>query len=364
MKKTLAAGFILLIAIILVLILFAPFESPVISKDNGSGSSNGTGDMTSVSDIIADVEDDEKASLKNDTLQSTEKEMNESFFPGIAASAHGFGEYVLFDEEGMYIYPRGDDRNDLSLSVESTRLAKKLRIKDLYSGYDYPIYPKEGYKFLLVSVTAASVADYLEKHTTPPTGDFTVIDPSGNYSPLLLIHEDIGAVITNEVSADTWVNRLFTISGVGEIYVGKQIFSSLNSVEGSGAMTGWIIYEVPEDFILTADTFLQLEVGSDRVYWKLYDILVDLQVSKNYNSGKITITYNPGAEGHLVRAIEAELVKADGSVERRYDEADDEEHSLTQTEFSFIGTPEDLDYLTIKLIRLDGEAIVKYQKEI
>jgi len=363
MKKELATGFILLVAIFLVLLLCAPFEPGNISTGNRSGSSHVIDGMTSGLNVTADMEDG-TAGLENDTLQSPEKETNELFFQDIVAEAHGFGEYVLYDYEDMKIYWQGDDRNDLSLSIDTVRFADKLRIKDLFSGYDYPIYPPEGSRFMLVKVTAASVGDYLKRYTTPATSNFTVVDPSGNYSPRLLIHEGIGAVIKNNPSPDATVNQLFSISGVGEIYVGKPIFSSLNSVEGSGTMTGWIIYEIPEDFRPTTETYLQLEVGNDMAYWKLKDILVDLQVTKNYNSGKIAITYNPGAEGHLVRAIEAELVKADGSVERRYDEADDEDSYLPQTEFSFIGTSGDIDHLTVKIIRLDGEEIVKYQKEI
>lgn len=360
MKKGMIAALILLTAFFLVVLLYAVSNAGNIFSGSVSESSPGLEDASSGLNTSTDffIEED---NLKNDTAVSPPQDTEEGrFFPAITETALGYGDYVLYDEDEMEIHSTGDERNDISLSVGKTRLMDRMYLKDLYSGYEYEIMPPDGFKFLLVSVTAASLADYLEKHTTPATGNFTVVDPSGNLSPRFNLDEDLGAIIKDEVAWDTMVNGRFVIRGVGEIYVGKDVFSSLNAAAGSGPLKGWLIYDVPEDFKVSSDTYLELELGGEKIYWRLHDIQVDLRVKKNYDSGRITISYNGGPESYFVHAIEAEMIKTDGSIEKKFVEADADEEYLPETEFFFSGTPGEQDRLIVKVISSDGKEYVKY----
>ncbi|MBN1432218.1 MAG: hypothetical protein JW931_05555 [Methanomicrobiaceae archaeon] len=280
----------------------------------------------------------------------------------ISSLALGFGEHIRYDEDTMTKYPPGDERNDISLSIKGIISMYRLYIKDIYSGYEYTVFPDDGFRFFLVSVTAAPVGEYLERYISPMTRDFIILDPSGTYNPLLLISESAGVEIRNETTWDTMVNERFVIRNVGEIYVGETIFSSLNNVAGSGSISGWIIYEVPDSFSPSAETFIQLTLADEKVYWKLHDILINLKVKKNYDTGGIRISYNGGPESYLVRGIEAELVMSDGSVQVKSVDKGDDEESLSETEIWFAGTAGDGDMLEVKVIRLDGEEFVKFQK--
>ena len=366
MEKGVVAALILLTAFLLAIIFAITFYLPGDSGSNFTQNESGLLSGTEYVPVGRNISTEsvvQTESYDNQTGSFSPGEMDE-FFSDIASGARGYGEYVQYDEDEMEILSTGNERNDLSLSVEKTRIMNRIYLKDLYSGYEYEILPPGGFKFLLVSVTAASIADYLERHTTPGTGSFVVIDPSGNISPRLDLMESIGAVIKNEASWDTMVNGRFVIRGVGEIYVGKAVFSSLNAVAGSGVLTGWIVYDVPDNYSVSSDTYLELELGGEKVYWRLHDIQVDVQVRKNYDSGRITVIYNGGPESYLIRAIDAKVVKADGSVREEYIEADENEESLPKTEFFLAGTPGERDLLLIKMISSDGDEFVKYQKKI
>jgi len=363
MKKRIVAVLVFLAAFFLVMIIYYASDPGNISTENISELSSGPENTSSGLNIPAGsfVEGN---SLKNDTSSSSSEETEDLFFRDISETALGYGDYVLYDEDEMKTGSAGDERNDISLSVGKTRLMNRMNIKDLYSGYEYEILPPDGSKFLLVSVTAASVADHLERHTTPGTGNFTVIDPSGNISPRFNLDEGLGAIIRDEVAWDTMVNGRFVIKGVGEIYVGKNIFSSLNAAAGSGPLEGWIVYDVPDNFTVSSDTYLELELDGEKIYWRLHDIQVDVQVKKNYDSGRITVSYKGGPESYFVRAIDAELIKADGNLEKKYVEADAYEESLPGTEFFLTGTPGKQDRLIVKVVSSDGEEYVKYRKMI
>lgn len=354
---------LIIFAFSLVLLSYAVVMTDFIFPENRSASSSGI-NISAAGMNLSTGRASEGNALKNVTVASTAEAAEDPFFQIIAEKALGFGEYVRYDGDEMEVLSAGDEKSDISLSVDRPRLTGSVHIKDLYSGYEYSVLPPQGFKFLLVSVTAAPVGKYLERHPSPMTKDFRVIDPSGEYSPRLVIIEELGAVILNSTSWDTMMNERFVIRNVGEIYVGESIFSSLNDVEGSGSVTGWIIYEVPEDFLLSDDTFLELEIGNDVIYWKLHDILVDLRVRKNSDTGRITISYNGGVEGYLIRAMEAELVRADGSVDEKSAEAGEDEEYLEKTEIYFSGTAGEQDLLTVKVIRLDGEEFVKHKKWI
>jgi hypothetical protein len=362
MEKGVVAVLILLTAFLLAIIFYIPGDSGSIFTQNESEFTSGTeyvpaGQNISTGSVV------QTESYDNQTGYISPGGMDE-FFSDIASGARGYGEYVQYDEDEMQTLSEGDGRNDISLSVGRTKTMNRMHLKDLYSGHEYEISPPEEFKFLLVSVTAAPISAHLERHATPATGDFIVVDPSGNITPSLDFAEGLGAVIKNDVSQDTMINDRFVIRGVGEIYVGKEVFSSLNAVEGSGALTGWIIYDVPVNYSVSPDTYLELELGGEKVYWRLHDIQVDVQVRKNYDSGRITVIYNGGPESYFIRAIEAKLVKADGSASEKYIEADENEESLPKTEFFLSGTPGEQDLLLIKMISSDGDEFVKYQKKI
>ena len=362
MKKRMIAALIILIAFFLVILFYIQADSDYISAQNKPESVSGTEYVTSGRNIS--TEPTVKAEISDNYTGSYSSGGPDELFSEIASVAHGYGEYVLYDEDGMQILSEGDERSDISLSFERTKTMNRMYLKDLYSGHEYEISPPEGFKFLLVSVTAAPVGAHLERHTTPATGDFIVVDPSGNITPSLNFAEGLGAVIENDVSHDTMINGRFVIRGVGEIYVGKEVFSSLNAVEGSGALTGWIIYDVPENYSVSPDTYFELELGGDKVYWRLNDIQVDVQVMKNYDSGRITISYNGGPESYFIRAIEAELVKADGSVEEKSVEAAEDEEYLPKTELFLSGSSGEQDRLLVKVVSSYGEEYIKYQKKI
>ena len=363
MKKILNAALVLIILLLMVLLLFDAFSSCCFFSENRSetlpgNNTSSTGLNTSADTVLNETSRD------NETGSSGSKDGIDPFLQNIRTYALGFGEYLRYDEDEMKIYPAGDERNDISLSVDRTRMAGRISIKDLYSGAEYTLYPKEDSRFLLVSVTAAPVSRYLERHPSPMTRDFSVVDPLGNYSPVLEIIGDAGVVILNDTSHDTMVNERFVIKNIGDIYVSERIFSSLNNVAGSGSVSGWIIYVVPEEFFISEYSFLKAKIGDDEIYWKLHDVLVDLQVRKNLDTGSISISYNGGAEGYLIRSIEAELVRADGSSDSKKIEKADDEDCLGSTEIKFTGTPGETDLLTVKVKRLDGEEYVKYHRWI
>ncbi|WP_157199061.1 hypothetical protein [Methanolacinia paynteri] len=362
MKKRMIAALIILIAFFLVVLFYIQADSDYISAHNKSKLVSGTESAPSGQNIS--TESAGQAESPDNYTGSYSSEGPDELFSEIASVAHGYGEYVLYDEDGMQILSEGDERSDISLSVGRTKTMNRMYLKDLYSGHEYEISPPAGFKFLLVSVTAAPVAAHLERHTTPATRDFIVVDPSENITPNLNFAEGLGAVIENDVSHDTMINGRFVIRGVGEIYVGKEVFSSLNAVEGSGALTGWIIYDVAENYSVSPDTYLELELGGEKVYWRLHDIQVDFQVMKNYDTGRITVSYNGGPESYFIRAIEAKLVKADGSVEDKSVESAEDEEYLPKTEFFLSGSPGEQDQLSVKVVSSYGEEYTKYLNKI
>ena len=122
--------------------------------------------------------------------------------------ALNLGGGAHYDEETYYQYPAGDNKNDISVTVDETRISTTLYLKNLFTGSELPIEPRQDFKYLLVKVSAAPLGEYLIRHTSPVTNSFELLDFSEVYSPLLNISENMGAVLKNDTSWDNKVNKI------------------------------------------------------------------------------------------------------------------------------------------------------------
>jgi len=136
-------------------------------------------------------------------------------------------------------------------------------------------------------------------------------------------------------------------------------------VDGSGPVSGWIIFEVPDSFVISPDTYVKLSPGKNDFLWKLHDIRADTDVYISPESGNIRIVYKGGPDQYLVSGLEATLEKTDSSVILKSVEKGEDEESLSPwAEIKIFGSGpvKGEELLTVKLIRPDGEKYTKYKK--
>ncbi|MBN2735204.1 MAG: hypothetical protein JXQ82_10190 [Methanomicrobiaceae archaeon] len=350
-KKAVLAVIILVFAIFLMLYLQNPVAFENKTEENPASFEN---------ESSLD-EQDAGGNISGPGVAGGEESDEPDYYP----DALGIGESIWYDEDTYNQYPAGENKNDISVSVDEIRISETLYLKNLSTGSELPVMPSQGFRYLLVKVSAAPVGEYLIRHTSPVTNSFELLDSTEVYRPLLEISEDMGAIMKNETLWDTQVNENFVISNIGRIYVAKTMFSSLNDAGGSGPVSGWIIFEVPESFVISPDTYLKLSVGKNAVLWRLHDIRAYIDVYISPGSGNIRILYKGGPDQYLVTAISAALRKTDGSVIlRSIEKAEDEESLSPWSEIMIYGSGpvagEEL--LTVELIRFDGEKYTKYRK--
>lgn len=275
--------------------------------------------------------------------------------------AYGRGERVYFNDKTNEQYSAGDSKITMSIYTESTKTSNGFYVKNMDTGEKAWIKPASGNKFVLLSVTVAPMGAYSQTYISPYTSDFMLIDGSNEYSPILEICDDPSVIIKNKESYDEPLNEEYVFNNIGEIYVGQNIYRSLNKKDGSGSKSGWLLFEVPDSFEVTKDTYLEMDLGNDDVHWKLFDIIASIVVSKSPTTGDITVRFDGGTEAQVIGSINVDVTLPDGTTNSDSITADGNQIPIG-SEMTVSGSKpgEGEDHVVVYFIRSDGSKIIKY----
>lgn len=123
----------------------------------------------------------------------------------------------------------------MSIYTENIKTSSVLYLKNMDSEAKSWIKPKSGENFKLISITVAPMGGYSQSYISPYTSDFLLIDGSTQYSPKLEICDDPLVEIEDIVVHDKSLNERYVFDNFGEIYVGQNIYRTLNKHDYSGS---------------------------------------------------------------------------------------------------------------------------------
>lgn len=254
-----------------------------------------------------------------------------------------------------------DSNSDFSIIVNDFKYKNDYYVTDLKTGNKVWVTSPSGKRFLFVSVTVGPITTN-ERHTSPYASDFKLVDGSNSYSPKLNVCPEMNVVIENLQTYDESIKDRYTLPE-GQIYVKQGFFASLNEAKGSGARSGWLIFEVPDTLTVSRDTYVTLSLGPELSVWKLFDIMASVSVDKSPLSGDIGVTFNGGPEAQMIYTIEVEVIQPGGI--RNIDSISIESGQRSIPATTKITVPgskpgEGKDHVIVTFIRRDGERIIKY----
>ncbi|MDD4127681.1 MAG: hypothetical protein PHV39_08350 [Methanomicrobium sp.] len=307
------------------------------------------------------VSDEETTTRSLQTQSSTENTDSDSL---LYPDAYGRGDRVYFNDATTHQYLKGESGSTMSIYVENMKPSSGLYVKNLDTGDKSWIKPESGKEFDLISVTVSPTGAYSESYNSPFTWEFTLIDGSKTYSPKLNICPEMGVNIVHDLYHNNeWINEKFTFENFGEIYVSQNLHNFLNSKAGSDSISGWLLFEVPESFEITKDTYMKMNLGSNDIYWKFFDIMAAVTVSKNPTKGDIVVKFDGGPETQIIESINVKVILPDGTVNVASLTSDENQSQIPiGSEIIVSGSKpgEGEDHVIVYFTRMDGQKIVKY----
>ena len=343
-------GFLL---IVLLIVFSFALSAGCTSQDSGQDKS-----LTDESRINSETITDSSSLSETYTPKETYATSSSGLmYPG----AFGRGERVYFNDASNKQYVAGESKATMSIYAESIKPSNGFYVKDMKSGEKGQIKPKSGYKYILLSITVAPTGAYSRSYISPVTSDFSLIDGQNKYFPVFEICDSPYVNIVNNYIYDQPLNEKYVFDNIGEIYVGREIFRSLNDAEGSGSVSGWLLFEVPESFTINKDTYLKMNLGNTDFYWKFFDIIAFIDVSKNPTTGDVSVRFDGGPEAQLIGSINLEVTLPDGTTNSDSIAADDNQIPV-RSELTVKGSKpgEGKDHVVVYFIRRDNEKIVKF----
>lgn len=306
----------------------------------------------------------------NDVDSSQQHEAIESSSPPVSyispyPNAISRGDRYFYDYNTLSQSKERVSNSDFSIIVNDFKYKNDYYVTDIKTGNKVWVTSPSGKRFLFVSVTVGPITTN-ERYTSPYASDFKLVDGINSYSPKLNICPEMNVVIENLRTYDESIKDRYALSE-GEIYVKQAFFGSLNKAKGSGAISGWLIFEVPDTLTVNQDTYVTLSLGPELSVWKLFDIMASVSVDKSPLSGDIGVTFNGGPEAQMIHTIEVEVIQSDGI--RNIDSFSIESGQRSIPATTKITVPgskpgEGKDHVIVTFIRRDGERIIKYDDYI
>lgn len=277
------------------------------------------------------------------------------------------GERIFFNYARPVPMKTRDGNIDVSIVVNEIKNARTYEVTDLKTAKKAMVNPGPNRKYILASITVNPVT-ISQTFISPPTTDFSLVDGSNTYAAKQNICPELNVIIDdkyqpNSLRHDKELNERYILSDYGEIYVKRSFFGSLNRVEGSGPKTGWLIFEVPDSFTVTENTYVVLQIGSEDVAWKLLDVLAFVSVEKNPLDGSIIVTFDGGFEASMVRSIDVEVILSEGDSNTDTMSAQPGQSSIPiGTKITIPGSKpgEGKDRVIVTMNRRDGQSVVKF----
>ncbi len=336
-------------ALVLLLILFSASAGCSQSDQSTTQSAQGSG--------VASAEGPEAGQTEPVPLPTEETAIQSALYP----DALGRGEKVYYNDDTLKQYSSTNEKAKIAITVDELKHTSSYYVTDIKTAKKVWVNPASGEKFFLVGVTVSPVG-FSETYISPKTSDFALVDGSNTYPPKLEICDEMDAVIQNSRYHDEALNERYGLP-YGEVYVVQSFFGSLNKAEGSGPVSGWLIFDVPDTFTISPDTYITLDLGTNVVVWKLFSIMADVSVSKNPITGDIKVLFNGGPEAQVIQSIEVDVIQPGGA--KNSDSIPLEPGYSTipvGSEVTVSGSKpgEGKDHVIMSFVRKDGQTFVKY----
>lgn len=277
------------------------------------------------------------------------------------------GERIFFNDARPAPTTTRDENVDVSIVVNEIKNARTYEVTDLRTAEKAIVEPSPNQKYIFASITVNPITTS-QTFISPPTSDFSLVDGSKSYAAKKDICPELNVIIndkylSNSLHHDEELNKRYALTDFGEIYVKRSFFGSINSVEGSGPKTGWLIFEVPDSFAITDNTYVVLQIGSKDVAWKLLDVLAFVSVEKNPLDGTILVTFDGGFEASMVRSIDVEVILPGGNsnTDTMFPQSGQSNIPIG-TQISIPGSKpgEGKDRVIVTMNRRDGQRVVKF----
>lgn len=309
----------------------------------------------------------EQVDISDRMMEESYGMMEEAQFTPHFSTIISRGERIFFNYARPTPTKTRDGNVDVSIVVNEIKNARTYEVNDLRKAEKARVDPGPNWKYIFASITVNPITTS-QTFISPPTSDFSLVDGSQSYAAKTDICPELNVIINdkylpNSLHHDEELNKRYALTDFGEIYVKRSFFGSLNRVEGSGPKTGWLIFEVPDSFAITDNTYVVLQIGSKDVAWKLLDVLAFVSVEKNPLDGSIIVTFDGGFEASMVRSIDVEVILPGGESHTDTMSAQSGQSSIPIGEKITIpgSKPGDgKDRVIVTMNRRDGQRVVKF----